>query len=465
MVEPHEVQDRRVKIVNVNFVLDGFVSELVGGSVNRSAFHASAGHPHGEAVVVVVPPVDLAGVGALLRQLNRRRPTELTSPQNESVLEQTPLFEVADQSRDRHVTFPGESTMVDLDVVVAVPRLASSVPHLDVPHATLDKSPRDQNLPRLSSRSVRILNVLRFARDVERLGRFHLHSVGQLEGLDPRFQLLVVLPFLQVLSVELLKQIELSTLLGPTDSRVADILDQLLNLRGLRVDVSSLKDARQKSGLPVLRLLNRIAAGTHRDESRQVLILCPQSPGQPRADARSDQTRVAAVHQQERRLMIRHIRVHRPDDRHLVNMLSGVLENLADRNAAFAILLEFVRRRKEVARRTFCPQIAARQRLAGHFLELRFWIERVNVRWSTVHKEVDNVLRPWLEMRFLRQQRIAGLARFAGGQIRQRESSEPHAATGEHFASTWQKFWRERHRKRSLTLMKRARAKTRSRKK
>ena len=54
VVQSHEMQNRRVQVVAVDFILDGFVAELVGRAVMHAALHAAAGHPDGEAVRVVV---------------------------------------------------------------------------------------------------------------------------------------------------------------------------------------------------------------------------------------------------------------------------------------------------------------------------------------------------------------------------------------------------------------------------
>ena len=83
--------------------------------------------------------------------------------------------------------------MVDFEVVVVVPGLPGAVPDLDEAHAALDQPAGDQDLPRLHAVAVQLADVLRFARDVEGVGRLDLHAVGQLERLDPRLELRVVL--------------------------------------------------------------------------------------------------------------------------------------------------------------------------------------------------------------------------------------------------------------------------------
>ena len=76
----------------------------------------------------------------------------------------------------------------------------------------------------------------------------------------------------------------------------------------------------------------------------QVLVLGAQAVGQPRPDARPDQPGLAAVHQQQRRLVVRHVGVHRADDADVVDVLGGVREQLADLEPALAVLLELERR-------------------------------------------------------------------------------------------------------------------------
>src|SRR5687768_15634520 len=115
--------------------------------------------------------------------------------------------------------------------------------------------------------------MLRLATDVERILRIVLHAISQLEGLNAGLELRVLIVALQVPLIQLRKQIELLPLLPRTRTGVADVFDEPVELRVLCVDVCSLIRAGQKAGLPVLCLLDRIAAGAHSDEARQVLIL------------------------------------------------------------------------------------------------------------------------------------------------------------------------------------------------
>src|SRR5262249_35299780 len=57
VIEPQQVQDRRVQIVHVNFVLDRAEAEIVGRPVGGPALHPAASQPRREAPVIVIAPI------------------------------------------------------------------------------------------------------------------------------------------------------------------------------------------------------------------------------------------------------------------------------------------------------------------------------------------------------------------------------------------------------------------------
>ena len=155
-----------------------------------------------------------------------------------------------------------------------------------------------------------------------------------------------------------------------------DVLDQLLDFGVLRVDVGALVDAGQKAGLPVLRFLNRIAAGAHGDEAGQILIFGAEAVSDPRAHAGADQPGFAAIHQQQRRLVVRHVGVHRADDADVVDAFGDVGKDLADFDAALAVFLKFERRGKRGAGLAFGSEVFDRQQFAGIFRRAPAWDRR-----------------------------------------------------------------------------------------
>src|SRR5690606_6861152 len=142
---------------------------------------ATPGEPGGVAVVVVVAAVDFSLVGAFLGKLHRRGTAELPTPNDQRVVEHPALLEVDQQGPDRPVALVREVAVLDGQVVVAVPRLPLTMPHLYEAHPPLHQPPRDKDLPRLDAGSVHVANVLRLVPNVEGVGGLHLHPVAELE--------------------------------------------------------------------------------------------------------------------------------------------------------------------------------------------------------------------------------------------------------------------------------------------
>ena len=88
MVEPREVQNCGVPVIDVDTVADGLIALFVGGA----EAHAAAGHSHRVTLVVVVP------TGAAL---GMRFAPEFAGLDNERIDQQAALFQVRKQGVDR----------------------------------------------------------------------------------------------------------------------------------------------------------------------------------------------------------------------------------------------------------------------------------------------------------------------------------------------------------------------------
>src|SRR5262249_32639730 len=65
VTEAHDVQNRRVQVMDMDLISHGVPAEVVGGPVDVAASDASPGQPHGEPEGVVLAPVSpLSGRGA-----------------------------------------------------------------------------------------------------------------------------------------------------------------------------------------------------------------------------------------------------------------------------------------------------------------------------------------------------------------------------------------------------------------
>ena len=169
------------------------------------------------------------------------------------------MFQIGEQRGDRLVGLAGELAVVSLDVHVTVPRALVFHPaavNLHKADTALDETPRHEALlckvrALLVVDAVEAADVLRLPRDFERVGRGHLHPVGEFKTLDARAQLGVGRRLFEVMLVEPLHQIELRALLGVGHVRVAlHVVDR----RALRIERGALKHAGQECGTPVRRL-------------------------------------------------------------------------------------------------------------------------------------------------------------------------------------------------------------------
>lgn len=55
MIKAQAVEHCGVQVMDADWVLCGFEAELVSGTVNRSALDATAGQPHAETPMIVIP--------------------------------------------------------------------------------------------------------------------------------------------------------------------------------------------------------------------------------------------------------------------------------------------------------------------------------------------------------------------------------------------------------------------------
>src|SRR6185503_11775463 len=129
VIEAHQVKDRRVQIANVMLVQGGFVAQFVRLAVT-AGLHSAAREPVGETLRIVIASVTAA--------LQESLTSELTAPDDERFIEQTPLFEVAQQRGNGLVDLGTVDLQVFFHAVVGVPVLLlmpAAVVNLDKAHA------------------------------------------------------------------------------------------------------------------------------------------------------------------------------------------------------------------------------------------------------------------------------------------------------------------------------------------
>ena len=94
VIEAELVEHGRVEVVHMDFVSHGLKTEVIGRAVNVSSFDAATCHPGGETIVIVVAPIDLAGIRSLLWHFVDRSSAKFSSPEDESFVEHSTLFQI-----------------------------------------------------------------------------------------------------------------------------------------------------------------------------------------------------------------------------------------------------------------------------------------------------------------------------------------------------------------------------------
>src|SRR5262249_12843457 len=103
--------------------------DRVSRAVNRTWFDSATGHPHGEAVGIVV------AAGAAFAH---RSAAEFAAPDYERAIQQTAALQVFEKAGDGLIAFFAVLTVVPFHIAVGVPLAARSHIELDKPHAAFD---------------------------------------------------------------------------------------------------------------------------------------------------------------------------------------------------------------------------------------------------------------------------------------------------------------------------------------
>jgi hypothetical protein len=83
VIQTQLVQDGGMQVVEMNFVLDGIITIIIGGTVTDAGFNAPTRKPHCKAMRIMIPAIATLGCGS---------PAEFTTPPNESVFQKATLF-------------------------------------------------------------------------------------------------------------------------------------------------------------------------------------------------------------------------------------------------------------------------------------------------------------------------------------------------------------------------------------
>ena len=301
VVQAEEVEDGGVEIVDGGDVLFRLPAECIRGAMGMAALDAGAGEPGGKAFGVVV-----AAAGAFLES---RHAAELSAPHDQRVLEQTALFEVAQQGGGGLVEHGTVLGVLLVQHLVSVPvadafaaSLVGTVEKLHKAHAFFEQAASEDTVLGKAGLdgvggivgAVGLEGAGFLGGKIADFGHAELHARGELIAGNAGGQLGVAWEFFQVPLVQALKKIARGKVgLGTDAGRACEVAQRFAGVK-----VRALKRCGQKAGAPVvdaaLRRATRIGDG---HVGGQFVIGRAKCPRHPRAHAREAFERVSGGHE------------------------------------------------------------------------------------------------------------------------------------------------------------------------
>ena len=125
-----------VHIVNMYLVFDRMITEFIGFSIAKATFYPSAGHPHREALDVMVSP------GSSFA-LKHGGPTKFSTPDYQSVFQHATLFEILNQGPCGLIRKSAAGVHVFFQSAMVIP---SAMIKMNKAHSFLCKFPGEQTI-------------------------------------------------------------------------------------------------------------------------------------------------------------------------------------------------------------------------------------------------------------------------------------------------------------------------------
>lgn len=222
VVESKKVKHCGVKVVHVEAISDRGVAHFIRCSVGVAGFGSTTSEPGGKAAGVMVTTV-LA--------LRKWCTSEFSAPPNKGVLKKTTLFEVLQESGDWLVGGVSVDLVlghVGMLIPTWVNRFVGVVDLNETDSAFGEAAGHEALTPVVVGRcfadTIHRFGGFGFFREIENVRGIHLHAEGEVEGVDGGVEVLVVFR-LGLLSVELLKEVELLRLGIQREVRIVEVPD------------------------------------------------------------------------------------------------------------------------------------------------------------------------------------------------------------------------------------------------
>ena len=336
MVETEQVEHSGLEVIYVDQVFENVQAEIIGFPNDLAGFDASAGHPHCEAVGVVIA----SGVGGVFgtAEFRHRGATEFTAPDNEGIVEHAALLEVFDEGGHglvRRLALLGEAR-VDGGVVIP-----GAVREHDEADAAFDHAASEQTVGSVSvggvlTDAVAVFSGLGFLREVEKFGGGTLHAEGKFVGVDAGGDFFIAGCALAHF-IEIAESVEAGSLLGCVDAgRIFEIKDGVAGAAEGGAGVGGGEEA----GGEVIGTAACSGTGAEDDEAGEILRLRAEAVGDPGAHGRATDLIVAGEEFELAGMVVELVGVHRADEAEVAGDGSGVGEQVGEIHALGAVFLE-----------------------------------------------------------------------------------------------------------------------------
>ena len=317
-----------------------------------------------------------------------------------------------------------------------------AVVDLNVSHAGLGQSARHEALSPEgvgfgSANAVKSFDGGGFAGKIGEFRGAALHSISQFKGVDRGFNLIFKWRSLRLAAVEILQQVELTSLRRMRKARVGnmgdlDVLDGLLGLP----NGGSLMNGR-KEGIAVVLRPSHALGGHEGDEGWHVFVFAPQPVADPAADGRPNKVHRSGVQKQGSRPVSNSFGVHSVEKAELVHVFGYFGEKGGDGLAALPSPLkipQWLHHGSLGHLSKIVKSIAENIHLALMvFYQLRFVVEAVHVAGASLHEKKDHPFGAGRKVGGFGFQRIGGCSEGVLTKAGQGERTESAGGSAKHF--------------------------------
>ena len=405
VIDAHEMENGGPEVEDARFPIDDMITELIRLAVDRAALHSAAGEPDTEAEGIVVTAVTALGKGCA---------AELSGPDNESLIEESALFQIPEQPGDGLIDLLGHVPVSFFETAVLVPGVGSlasagslgKAGEFDEADAALNETAGEKSLMSIGARhgvfgleAVEPLRRVALTAEIAEFGHGGLHTVGGLVVADRGLDRSGLPGRIGEFTVDRADEIEPASL-----HRVAFQWANVRNrIRRINPDDGGLMLGGEKAAAPLPNsAVGRVSLAAFQDDvAGQVAVLGAESVAGPRPDTGVSDERKAGVEKEISLGVLVDRTRHRPHHREVIGTVGPQMrKEIGDGNPASAARSKIERTAVDVS---VVVELGAldlhRHGFAVKITQQWLGIKAVEVRDAARHVAKDDPLRARPEVR------------------------------------------------------------------